>query len=211
MNTLKPSSSRLRPACGLFFGIPLTLVACIFLTGAAVSLIEDPARNIFPAAPIIITSAVFTAIGLAIVVASVIPWIAGMRVARPEITLSSSTLRVGDGFSVHYAQTFKKQTEVNGIRLLLILREQATYRRGTDTTTVRHEQTAAEFEFPAKVYETGEQISFSRSMDIPRNGMHTFRGLRNQITWQLRVKVDIAGWPDYSEDFELYVQPSAGR
>jgi hypothetical protein len=212
MNALKPArGAGLGRACGVLFGIPWTLFACVFLVIAAGSLSQDWQQNPIPALMAILVSLVFVAIGLAIIAAGLLPLIAGMRVAKPDISLSTSTLGVGEGFSVYYAQTFKQTSEVKGIRLQLILRERATYRRGTDTTTVTHEETAAEYEFPAKTYEAGEQITFSRSMEIPTDGMHTFRGIRNQITWLLRVKVDIAGWPDYCEDFELYVPPSAGR
>ena len=212
MNALKPSRGReLGRACGVLFGIPWTLCACVFLVFAAGSLIQDPQQDLLPALPAILISLLFIVIGLAMITAGVLPWIARMRVAKPEISLSTGTLRVGDGFSVYYAQTFKQTSDVKGIKLQLILRERATYQRGTDTTTVTHEETAAEYDFPAKVYESGEQLSFSRSMEIPPDGMHTFRGRRNQILWLLRVKVDIAGWPDYCEDFELFVQPSAGR
>jgi hypothetical protein len=212
VNALQPSrGAQIGRACGVLFGIPWTLCACVFLALAVGSFSQNSEGGLLPILPVILISLLFIGIGLAMIIAGVLPWIARMRVAKPEISLSTSTLSVGEGFSVYYAQTFKQTSDVQGIKLQLILRERATYRRGTDTTTVTHEETAAEYVFPAKVYESGEQLSFSRSMEIPPDGMHTFRGRRNKILWLLRVKVDIAGWPDYSEDYELFVQPSAGR
>ena len=212
LNALEPSrGAQIGRACGVLFGIPWTLCACLFLVLAVGGFSQDPKGSLLPVLPAVLVSLLFIVIGLAMIIAGVLPWIARMRVAKPEISLSTSTLSVGEGFSVYYAQTFKQTSDVQGIKLQLILRERATYQRGTDTTTVTHDETAAEYAFPAKVYESGEQLSFSRSMEIPPDGMHTFRGRRNKILWLLRVKVDIAGWPDYSEDYELFVQPSAGR
>jgi len=212
MNMLKPSSgTRLGRGCGLSFGIPWTLIAGVFLVSAAASLIEDPAHNIFPAAPVILVSLVFVAIGLMIISASVIPWIAELRISKPEVAISKNSVRIGDGFSVSYSQTFRQKADVRGIKVSLVKREQATYSSGSSSTTVAHEEPAAEYEYPAKTYEAGEILSFSRGMEIPQNGMHTFRSAHNQIAWLMRVKMDVAGWPDYLEDFEVYVQPSVGR
>jgi hypothetical protein len=212
MNLRKPSSGTgLGRACGLLFGIPWTIMSGGFLVFAIASAIEDPAHSIITAVPMILFPLAFAAIGLAMIGYSVIPWIAGMRVALPDITLSSDTVRVGESFTVHYSQTFKRKSDVKGIRISLILRERATYQSGKNSATATHEEVAAEYDFAPKVYEAGELLSFSRGMEIPRNGMHTFRGQRNQITWVLRVKVDVAGWPDYGEDFDLAVQPEMAR
>jgi len=208
MNPLKSSQSNIGRACGTLTGVPVVIVAGAFVAFAAAGVLENPAENILPALPILAFSLAFLAVGLVIVLAGLIPWIAGMRVARPDISLSAGAVRVGEGFTVHYAQTFRRTSEVRDIRLRLILRERATYRHGKSSSTVTYEEVAAEFEFPAKTYEAGEQLSFSRGMEIPRGGMHTFRGHRNRIEWLLRAKVEIAGWPDYLEDFELAVEPA---
>jgi hypothetical protein len=208
MNFLKPSGSAFGRACGMLTGFSLTLLAGVFVVFAAAAGFEDPAGNILHALPLLIFSLAFLAFGLVITLSGLIPWIAGMRVSRPDIALSTGAVRVGEGFTVQYAQTFRRVSEVKSIRLQLILRERATYRHGKSTSTAVHEETAAEYEFPAKVFQAGEPLSFSRGMEIPRTGMHTFQGFRNRIDWLLRVKVDIAGWPDYREDFEIFVEPA---
>lgn len=211
MNLLKPSTSNLGRACGLLFGIPWTILSGAFLVFAAAGVIEDPAHSILPAAPMILASLASVAIGLAMIGAGILPWIAGIRMAKPDITFSSSSVRVGEGFTVHYSQAFKRKSDVKGIRICLILRERATYVQGKNTATVAHEEVASEYEFPPKVYEAGELLAFSRSLEIPRNGMHTFRSPRNEIAWLLRVKMNVAGWPDYNEEFEIAVQPTLAR
>jgi hypothetical protein len=130
-----------------------------------------------------------------------------MRAGNPEVAVSNSAVRVGDGFSVGYSQAFKRRAEVRGGSVALVQRERATHTSGSSSTTVTHEETAETFEIPAGTFAAGDVLAFSRGMRIPPAGMHTFKARHNEIAWLLRVKVDIAGWPDYREYFEIAVQP----
>ena len=210
MRELKPSSStRVGRSCGLVFGILWTSFSCFFLV-SAIGFFQGDAEISWVIIPFLLVPLVFMLVGMGIITGSVLPWIAGMRVAKPEVSISSTSLRVGDGFTFGFSQTFKQKTDVKGVRLSLILRERATYQQGTDTRTVTHEETVEEYQYPERVYETGDQLFFSRGMRIPRGAMHTFRSRHNQITWQVRVEADFAGWPDYRENFDIQVRPSEG-
>jgi hypothetical protein len=208
VNRLKTGSGNaLARGCGVLFGLLFMLPSLPILIAAAAGLLRDPENNLITAAVAAVCAAPFFLIGAGIVVASLVPWIAGMRVGRPEVTVSNSSLRVGDGFSVAYAQTFKRRAEVRGVGVALVQRERATYTSGSSSTTVSHEEEAETFEIPARTFEAGDVLSFSRGVRIPPTGMHTFKSRHNEIAWLLRVKVDVAGWPDYREYFEVAVQP----
>jgi hypothetical protein len=212
MNALRPPTSA-RRGCLLLLAIPWTLFAC-FWTGAAllgaVAMVRENEFTIWTLAfPLF--GLPFIAIGAGMLWYGIVPWIAGLRVTKPEVTIDNTSVRVGDSFTVGYSQTFKHRTEVKGVKFSLLLRETARYQSGSTTTTIRHDETAAEFEYPGQSYEAGSVLAFSRSMEIPRSGMHSFQAVHNSIAWLLQVKVDIPGWPDYREEFEIQVQPILAR
>jgi hypothetical protein len=134
-----------------------------------------------------------------------------MHVARPEITISSDELRVGDEFIVGFRQAFKRPAAVRSVRLELVFHEWAHYSAGKNSRTVTHDETMSELSQPGGEFEDGGELDFTQALQIPRDGMHTFESAHNKLTWFLRVTVDIAGWVDFREDYPLRVLPAAGR
>jgi hypothetical protein len=150
---------------------------------------------------------IFVAIGVALMVWVGRPIVARWRVSHPEITLDKTAYRVGDSFHVVYQQRFKRAADVEHMNLKLLLRETATYQRGTDTYTVRHEDVIEEHEFPSGHINSNSVVRQNLSWQIPRDGMHTFLASRNKIEWFLSVEVEISGWPDYEQEYEVKVLP----
>ena len=179
---------------GLFFaGIALCWGLGAYAAGA-------PVWVAFFAAP-------FLLVGLGVMLAGATQILAGMKVGKPEVTVSSDTLRVGETFSFSYRQSFKKRAEVKQILFQLLQRESATYRRGTDTVTVTHEDIVRKFEHPGRQYQAGEIFYGDHKFQIPPTAMHTFKGNNNKIGWFIRVKVAFAGWPDLKREYFLTVLP----
>ena len=151
---------------------------------------------------------IFPAVGLVAIAAGIYPWIAWLRVTRPEIVLDKPTLGVGETFTVSYSQNFKHRSEVRGIQLVLVTRETTHHYAGKNTHTLHHESVIVQVDHPGQTYDAGETLVFSQPIEIPKSGMHTFHAMNNSIDWALKVKADIAGWPDYRDSFELAVQPT---
>ncbi|RME75126.1 MAG: hypothetical protein D6784_08560 [Chloroflexi bacterium] len=149
----------------------------------------------------------FVVIGLVMIAIGAMQFVARARVGTPTITVSSDTLRVGERFTCHVEHTFKSNVNAGRILLQLVQRETARYRRGTDTYTVTHEDIAAEFDLPARAYRRGETLYDDRTLQIPRQGMHTFKAINNQIQWFVRMKIEVTGWPDVVQEKELVVLP----
>ena len=149
----------------------------------------------------------FIAVGLAIMLAGLNPILAGTRVSPPEVHVSNTNLRSGDEFTLSYQQTFKAASDVERITMQLILRESATYRRGTDTVTVTHDHLIQSFETPARHFDGGESFSDNRRLLIPRGAMHSFEANRNKLRWLVKVKVEIKSWPDFEEEYSITVLP----
>ncbi len=124
---------------------------------------------------------------------------------RPQVTLDRAALRLGS--AVHVGWRFRGRAgRIQRLRIALEGREEATYRRGTDTHTDREVfaritivDTTSEYEIPQG----------DRDVRIPEDTMHSFTGNSNRITWELKVSGEIARWPDVDEEFELDVRPLA--
>jgi hypothetical protein len=205
MNELKPSTKG-RSIFMILFGIVSTFIACALIIaplGKVLNHSQEGGIDLYLASLLL-----FACVGLVITGLGIFPWIAWLRVSPPEVTLDKTEMILGGSFTVSYSQNFKNRSDVRGIQLSLVMCETARYRRGKNNYVARHEETAAEFDQPGRTYETGDTLAFSQTIDIPRNGMHTFHGMHNAIDWQLRVKVNIAGWPDYEDAFDLDVRPS---
>jgi hypothetical protein len=211
MNNLRPAIGSLNTkGCLLFFAIPWTLFSCIWTSAAlfgAMTAIREKGSSLWVLAfPLF--GLPFVAIGIGMLWHGLVPWIARSRIMKPDIAISSTEVRLGDRFSISYFQTFKNRADVRGVKLSLLFRETARYSSGSSSVTVHHDEPITEFEYPARTYEAGEQMVFSRSMEIPCDGMHTFHASNNHILWLLKIKVDVVHWPDYQEEFEIQVLPA---
>ncbi len=149
----------------------------------------------------------FMTAGLILIGVGALQFIARSRIGTPNVAISPEMLRVGERFAFTLEHTFKSNVNVQRILVQLLQRESATYRRGTDTYTVTHEEVATEFEIPARPFRRGETLYDNRSLQIPRTAMHTFKARNNKIQWFLRLKIEVPGWPDLNQEYQLLVLP----
>jgi hypothetical protein len=205
MTELK-SSARTRSILLIVFGAGWTVAASVFVYPPVATLLAQP--PVTELDWILLPLLLLPAIGLAMMAIGIYPWIAWLRVSRPDITIDKTALVVGESITVGYSQMFKRRSEVRGIRLSLVMRERATYRSGKNRVTAQHDETVAEFNYPGQTYEADDTLAFSHTVGIPKSGMHTFHAAHNSIDWELRVKVNVAGWPDYRDSFDLQVLPA---
>ena len=83
--------------------------------------------------------------------------------------------------------------------------EVATYERGTDTVTEKHEFFSREI---ARVQHFNAYDDYHQcEILIPEDGMPSFVSKHNRIEWLLRFEGDIARWPDFKEEFKILVTP----
>jgi hypothetical protein len=123
---------------------------------------------------------------------------------RAELQLSSPP---APGVPVAVSWRFLgKAARLQRLTIKLEGREEATYRRGTDTTTVK--RTFARFVLldttDAAQIAAGETL-----LALPADTMHTFEAPRNKVVWSLKLHGDIANWPDVEDEVALVVYPTA--
>lgn len=93
------------------------------------------------------------------------------------------------------------------VRVTLEGREEATYRRGTNTVTDK-----STFFFETIHDSAAENMSRNQGqISLPADTMHSLDSPNNKILWVLTVNGEIKGWPDINEEYVLNVAPASRR
>jgi hypothetical protein len=144
----------------------------------------------------------FLLVGVGMIVLTVYFFL-GLFNPSPALKLSSPTVALGDDLEIDW-ETTGNVDRVKSFSITLEGREEATYRRGTSTSTDK------------AVFARIELVTSGRGKDlrrgkvklaIPADTMHTFKSRNNKILWVLQVKGDIPMWPDIGDEYPLEVLP----
>jgi hypothetical protein len=122
---------------------------------------------------------------------------------RVRLTLAPGVLMTG-GLAYLQWRLTGRGGGVSRLRIVLEGREEARYRRGTNTYTDREVfarvpivDTAQAFEIPAG----------NARIDVPAGGVPSFTAEHNKIVWSLKVTCEIPRWPDSEDEYEVLVRP----
>jgi hypothetical protein len=144
----------------------------------------------------------FVLVGLALV-AGAFQNLLALANPRPRLTLSPGVLTPGGAAYLQWKMV-GRASRIRRLRIVLEGREEARYRRGTDTYTDRETfatihavDTDQPFEIPAG----------SAHLSIPEGTMHSFAADNNKIVWMLKAECEIPGWPDSVDEYEIQVKP----
>ncbi len=146
----------------------------------------------------------FQLIGLGLLWA-VVSSVLGLANPKPTLTLSAASVPVGGSLTLQW-QMSGATGRLRNLRIFLRGREEAHYRRGTDSRTDKHTF------YETQLVEATDSGRIERGMvtiTIPPNTMHTFASDDNKILWSLQVKGEIGFWPDVDETFDLVVRPGS--
>ena len=146
----------------------------------------------------------FVLIGLGLVVA-VFYFLLALFNPRPHLTVSPGVPRLGESLRVEW-EVCGRVEALRALRVRLQGREEATYTRGTTTSTDR--SVFADLEV-AIVTSPQEMRSGSAAVTIPQTLMHSFCGKHNKLLWCVQVHGEIERWPDVREEFPVNVAPAA--
>lgn len=123
---------------------------------------------------------------------------------RPRITLTPGVLRTGESAFLQW-RLGSGGRGVQRVRITFEGREEAQYRRGTDTHTDRHTF------LTLPVVDSSQPIEIanggSASFVVPAGTVPSFRAEHNKVIWSLKVQCEIPRWPDSEEEYEVVVQP----
>ncbi|MHC4997085.1 MAG: DUF3592 domain-containing protein, partial [Planctomycetota bacterium] len=196
---LKPQSSRV----GMFIGVTCVAVFWNGIVGMFVwQLIEsfrDGSGNWFLAVFLV----PFVIAGLAFI-GGVVYYGLALFNPRIQLTVNASTIRLGDPLDVAW-DVIGDARKFARLSIQLEGREEATYRRGTDTVTEKetfHTLTLVDTDDPNAVR------ADAASLTVPLDTMHFFEAPDNKIIWELIVRGDIPMWPDVKTTYAVIVLPA---
>ena len=145
----------------------------------------------------------FSAAGLLLIYALVRGLMQAM-VPRPLLKVSASPLRLGDRLEIRWNYT-QSVASITQMTLTLVGREEATYRRGTTTTTDKNEFAR----FTIADLKMQNQIASGRTeITIPLDVVPSFAANNNRIVWVLELKQQVRNWPDTKQEYPLTLNPA---
>ena len=122
---------------------------------------------------------------------------------RPRVTMQGGEPCLGDDFRIEWMFT-GRSSRLSHLRIFLEGREEATYRRGTDTVTEREVFASITLVDTANGWEIPRG---SAAVPIPDDTMHTFTGPSNKVVWEIKVAGKIQRWPDVDQNFPVTLHP----
>lgn len=132
----------------------------------------------------------------------------GAMMDLPTIHATSDVLQRGDPLDIEYRQHFKKATEIESLRVQLTLREWVRYTQGTSTHTDTRHIVMDEDWIDMQAVSAGEDFTHTFKLRVPDNAMHTWETASdNKITWHVVVELDMPGWVDLRNNYNVMVQP----
>jgi hypothetical protein len=152
--------------------------------------------------PVFVFLVPFGLVGLGLLVGVVYSLLA---LFNPRITLRLARGAIAAGDAADLEWTFDgRRDRIQRLTIRLEGREEATYRRGTDTKTDTRVFTTLD------LVETVREVeirSGRRKLQIPAGAAPTFHATHNNVRWVLKVQGEIPRWPDLKEEFEIEVLP----
>ena len=141
----------------------------------------------------------FVLVGIAMIGATIHQFLA-LFGPKVELTVSQAQVPLGGAIKVNWKLNGKQN--VTKLQIYLEGREEATYRRGTDTYTDKNTFCVLDVTDAMSQPQGGEGM-----VQIPAGTMHSFEASNNKILWQLVVKGEIPIWPNIKEEYPLVVLP----
>ena len=201
--------SELRPTVGPAGKLAGALVACLFwngIVGVILWQVVSGWRAGQQPWGLSLFLLPFVAVGLGLV-AAVGYFALALTNPRPRLALLSGETRIGSSCTLEWRLEGAAR-RISRLRIALEGREEATYRRGTDTQTDRqvfHRVELLDSPFAPEV-ERGQLTAA-----IPDDTMHSFAAPHNRVVWAVTVRGEIPRWPDVSEELPLEVLPMAAE
>lgn len=123
-----------------------------------------------------------------------------------HLELGQSVIEAGDRTSVSWRRR-GGGGRPRRLSLWLVGREEATYQRGTNTTT------STELFHESQLFETEvrQMMPAGRcSLDVPVEAVPTFEGENNRLLWFVVVVADVPGRPDVRDEYEITIVAQGG-
>ena len=143
----------------------------------------------------------FVAIGL-FMIGLLVYQILGLFNPKATVTITPGAPALGEKLTLSW-QLSGRTHVLRGLKIFVEAREEATYRRGTSTSTDRKTFLKLDVHHSAGVaaLDAGES-----SIALPENSVPSWKSTNNKIVWVIHVVGEIPRWPDLKEEFVIEVR-----
>ena len=118
-----------------------------------------------------------------------------------RLTLAGGALTPGGRLEIAWMLS-GRAAAVRHLSITFEGREEATYRRGTDTHTDREVFAT----FPLADITDPTQLASGRvAIELPRRLIPSFTAPNNKVVWLVRVKGIVPRWPDIDDEYPVHV------
>jgi Protein of unknown function (DUF3592) len=164
-------------------------------------IVDNWQRRVF-AWPMTLFIIPFVLVGLFLLVVAVMQMLALFN-PRPHLTVNAKVLALGDELKLRWVID-GKMDKLRHLTIELVGREEATYRRGTNSHTDRTPfMTLPLVDQSAPLPFDGD----TARVTIPRTTMHSFSAPNNKVVWLVKLRGDVLNWPNIEDEFILEVTP----
>jgi len=125
---------------------------------------------------------------------------------HPRLFLAKGALAPGEWLDLRW-EMLGDTRRLRRFRIQLEGREEATYRRGTDTHTDKSVFALIDL---ADATTAADIAAGAARVQLPAETMHSFASQNNKVVWALHVRGDIPRWPDIDDEFPFTVLARSG-
>jgi heme/copper-type cytochrome/quinol oxidase subunit 2 len=148
----------------------------------------------------------FVLVGL-VMIGAVVYFFLALFNPRATLTVNANAVPLGGTLELQWRLSGRVE-RVRRLRIYLEGREEATYRRGTTTSTDKEVFITVEL---ANADMHNDIRGGQRKITVPSDTMHSFESDNNKIVWTLNVHGEIQRWPDVKEEFPVVVLPAPSQ
>lgn len=186
------------------------LIACVAWNGCVAAFGVSLAADLLAGRPQWLPTLVMTPFalgGLALAFLFVRQLLITTGIGPTLLEISDHPLRPGETSRLFVSQAGRLR--MNALIVELVCQEYVQYRQGTDTRTETQDVFCQELYQRAQFdIHRVEPLEVECEFMIPPQMMHSFKSDNNEVRWHLRVRGDVAGWPDFTRSFPVVVYPS---
>jgi hypothetical protein len=143
----------------------------------------------------------FVVIGLVLIGFSIYSFLA---LFSPRIALTSNASSAIPGAAVQLSwNLIGNASKVRNLRIYFEGREEATYTRGTRSTTDQSVFATIPIKELSEVGSASDTVEFV----VPVDAIHSFNAANNKIVWAIWVKAEVMRMPDIKDEFPFTVLP----
>lgn len=129
----------------------------------------------------------------------------GPTLEAPSLEIASIHVKANDRLRLRYIQPVRRDIQLLGGEVQLVLREAVRYSCGTDICYDSYDHVLAQQSLLPQHLLPGSRIDAQHLLDMPAETMHSFAESSNKIGWLIRVEMRFDRINQVEEVFQLYV------